>query len=74
MLVSGLVTRETLLILARETSWLGRRAGDVMDLAAGSVIWLLSCWIVLRFSGSNLPSEISRRVRGRRAAPEASAE
>jgi putative peptidoglycan lipid II flippase len=37
--------------------------GDVIVLAAGSALWALVCWTVLRLTHSKLPTELKRRVR-----------
>jgi putative peptidoglycan lipid II flippase len=36
-------------------------AGDLLVIAAGTVVWGILCWAVLRLTGSSLPNQLRRR-------------
>jgi putative peptidoglycan lipid II flippase len=42
---------------------------DLLQLACGTTVWLLSAWAVLQLTHSSLPNQLISRFRGRRASP-----
>jgi len=41
---------------------------DLLQLTCGSAVWLVTAWVVLHFTGSTLPQQLTRRLHNRKAA------
>lgn len=48
-------------VLPRTSSF----ANDVLQLACGTAVWMGAAWLVLHLTGSKLPHQLTRRLRGR---------
>ncbi len=64
---AGLAGAGAVWMLRHLPTALGYR-GDMLQLAAGSVLWFVLSWGLLAATGSTLPQQLLSRLRGRRAA------
>ena len=67
-LAAAIVSFAVLFAVVRLLPPSGSFPRDLLQLACGTTVWLLSAWAILQLFHSNLPNQLISRFRSRRAA------
>jgi putative peptidoglycan lipid II flippase len=67
-LLAAIVSFGVLFAVVRLLPRSGSFPHDLLQLACGTTVWLLSAWVILRLFHSSLPNQLISRFRSRRAA------
>ncbi|MHB1936460.1 MAG: murein biosynthesis integral membrane protein MurJ [Acidobacteriaceae bacterium] len=68
-LAAAIVSFTLLFAVVRLLPRAGSFPHDLLQLACGTTVWLLSAWAILQLTRSSLPRQLISRFRGRRAIP-----